>query len=302
MSDAAGARLGAPALGPPPLRDPACLYALLEAPRESHEEVITRIVEPLAARWRAHPALNSLFFVRYSEPTWQVRFRVLGEEAWIASEVRRALEEALRAPSAEGLVTHSRFATYERELDRYGGPEGMRIAEQLFHLDSLAVLDRMALERSAGARWTRREFALVLAEHYASGFGFAPAAREEFDRQGFQWAFDTGVWSADQRRTLDAAFARNEPGLRRLLRAPAETADPSPDQEIVDRFVTASAPHLEALRAGLASTRISAHPPYLAWSLTHMFMNRLGIEPAGEAILRYMAWRLHGGRTPAESQ
>ncbi|MEP7028233.1 MAG: thiopeptide-type bacteriocin biosynthesis protein [Candidatus Eisenbacteria bacterium] len=275
--------------------DPACLYALLEAPRERHEELILRVVQPLARRWREEPRLDSLFFVRFSEPTWQLRFRVLGDDAWIAGEARTALDQALRAPLEDGLVAHARFARYERELDRYGGPAGMRIAERLFHLDSMAALDRLELEQSGGARWTRREFVLALVERYADGFGFAPTVREEFDRQGYQWAFDSGVWDADQRRTLDQAYARNEQGLRALLEGPQAGGASSPDRALVEEFASAAAPWFEELRDGLASGGVTAHAPYLAWSLTHMFTNRMGVEPAGEAILRYMAWRLHGG-------
>ena len=47
------------------------------------------------------------------------------------------------------------------------------------------------------------------------------------------------------------------------------------------------------MRSGLAEGRIRAHATHLAWSLAHMFTNRLGIEPAAEAILRFMASRHH---------
>jgi len=280
------------------MSEPACLYALIEAPRERHEDILERCVAPLSLRWRADPNLDSLFFVRYSEPVWQVRFRILGEPAWIEGAARPACEAALAPLRAEGNVSRVRFAAYERELERYGGPAGMRLAERLFHLDSLACLDWLALERSGDARWSRREFALVMAERFRAGFEFAPAERREFYRQGYQWAFDTGVWSEPERGVLEQRFERNRAGLEALLGADPPLTGSAAEHALVDGFRAAAAPVFALVRSGLAEGRIEAHAPHLAWSLAHMFTNRLAIEPAAEAILRFMASRLDAGREP----
>jgi thiopeptide-type bacteriocin biosynthesis protein len=42
---------------------------------------------------------------------------------------------------AEGESQRFSFDTYEREVERYGGPSAMRLAERLFAADSIAVLD-----------------------------------------------------------------------------------------------------------------------------------------------------------------
>ena len=59
------------------------------------------------------------------------------------------------------------------------------------------------------------------------------------------------------------------------------------------RFVRLLAPVAAELVAGLADGGVVAHRPYLVWSLTHMFTNRMGVQPPAEAILRYMAYRRH---------
>jgi thiopeptide-type bacteriocin biosynthesis protein len=38
------------------------------------------------------------------------------------------------------------FDTYEREVERFGGPEGMDLAERVFHADSIAVLRLLSNE------------------------------------------------------------------------------------------------------------------------------------------------------------
>lgn len=271
------------------MSDPACLYALIEAPREDHEAIVSRCVEPLARAWRREPRLASLFFVRYSEPIWQVRFRMLGDPQWIHGIARPACDEALAPLVFEGLVVRHRYAVYDRELERYGGEVGMGLAERLFHLDSLACIDWLALERTGAASWTRREFALVMAEAFADGFEFAPAGRREYYRQGYQWAFDSGLWGESERARLDQRYERNRRGLEALLAFNPPGTGSAAEHIIVTHFRHEAAPGFRLLRSGLSSGSIRAHAPHLAWSLAHMCTNRLGIEPAAEAILRFMA-------------
>ena len=267
----------------------ACHYALIEAPREHHETILERAVTPLAGRFRDADPLESLFFVRYSEPTWQLRLRVLGEPAWIDDVARPQVRSALGPLLDEGLATAVHESTYDRELERYGGPIGMRLAERVFHVDSLAALDWMALERAGRTQWRRRELSLLLAERIADLFDFAADARRLFYRQGYRWAFDTGLWDAGARATLEERARSSRAGLAALLDS-VEPATGTPEERALLReFREALRPTGEALRAGIADGSIRAHVPHLAWSLAHMSTNRLGIDPAAEAVLRYLA-------------
>src|SRR5690349_15294166 len=114
------------------MAQPLCLYTLLYTEREHHEEVLHRFVTPVVAELRGAPELDSLFFARFNVPSWTVRFRILGEPEWIAGPVRRLVEERLRTIEGEGLLESVEFATYDRELERYGGLEGMALAERIF--------------------------------------------------------------------------------------------------------------------------------------------------------------------------
>ncbi len=273
--------------------EPACLYVLLEAAPEQHELILQELVSPLAQRWRHEPALDALFFVRYSEPVWQVRFRVLADATWIEREARPLLVRTLESPLLADAIQRVRFATYDREFDRYGGPVGMALAERLFHLDTMACLDWLALERGGQTRWARREFVLLLVERYADAMGFDAEGRLEFDRQGFQWAFDQGVWDEAHRRRLDKTFERNRRGLEALLGSDPPASGSPAEHALVAEFVRALAPIAAELAAGLEAGTVQAHRPYLVWSLTHMFTNRMGVQPPAEAILRSMAFRRH---------
>ena len=135
-----------------------CLYTLLYSPRESHEEILRELVEPVTREVRTHAALDSLFYARFNVPRWQVRFRVLGRPDWVEGEVRKLVEERLADLRERGLIEGHEFAEYQREYERYGGEEGMALAEQIFLHDTLACLDLIGAERRGLLAKSRREF------------------------------------------------------------------------------------------------------------------------------------------------
>jgi thiopeptide-type bacteriocin biosynthesis protein len=263
----------------------AVATTLIEAPR-SHEMILERAVTP----WRSFRDADrsvAVLRVRYSEPTWQLRFRVLGDPAWVEGVARPQVRAALRPLLDEGLVTALHEAKYDRELERYGGPLGMRLAERVFHLDSLAALDWMTLERAGRTQWRRREFSLLLAARIADLFG--SRTRRPFHRQGTTGRSTKGSGTKPRARPRRRART-NRAGLAALLDAGPPLAPAN--ARCCDPPGAAAG---DALREGLADGSVRAHAPYLAWSLAHMSTNRLGIDPAAEAILRYLVGHREAG-------
>src|SRR5262245_44550348 len=117
---------------------PDCLYAIAYAPHDRLDGLLLDEFAPVAREIEHDPRLDSLFFVRYSEPRWQLRFRVLGEPGWVRGALRERLEEQLTELTELRAIEGWEIARYDRELERYGGPEGMALAERLFFLDSMA--------------------------------------------------------------------------------------------------------------------------------------------------------------------
>jgi len=281
-----------------------CLYALLPGPRESHEAILRELVHPVAREIRGHPGLDSLFFARFDQPTWQVRFRILGNPEWIDGEVRRLVESRLAPLLERGLVEGCEFAEYQREIERYGGPEGMALSEKIFLHDSLACLDLMEAERLGLLEKSRREFSLALTERFLDLLGMDRDQKLAFYRYGHSWALESGVWREEELRTLDARYRSLAPGLEDLFGADTDEAALYGGDEpvrIARSFLDSVQPVVRELLAAHAAGRISQDPGYLAWSYTHMQCNRLGIDPSGEAILRYFMHRFHQDHPGAEA-
>jgi thiopeptide-type bacteriocin biosynthesis protein len=279
------------------LNDQLCLFTMLYAPREQHEKILADFATPIARDLRGAPELHSLFFARYNVPSWQVRFRVLGNPEWIAGPVRERVERELAPLQAAGAVERIEFAEYDRELERYGGEEGMALAEKLFLHDSLAVLDLMEAERQGLLAKTRREWSLLMTEGLLDLLRFDRAQRLAFYAVGFRWTREMGAWKEAELETVEKHYQTLKPGLQELF-----TGEQSGHPEllwggeeparIARECLAASAPVVEAILEAHAAGRIRQDLDELAWSYAHMHCNRLGIDPTPEALLRYFMYRL----------
>ncbi|MFL6192854.1 MAG: thiopeptide-type bacteriocin biosynthesis protein [Thermoanaerobaculia bacterium] len=275
--------------------DPLCLFTLLHAPRERHEGLLADFVTPIARDLRDAPELHSLFFARYNVPGWQLRFRVLGRPGWISGPVRERIERDLE-PLLDSLEKVE-FAQYDREVERYGGEEGMALAEKLFLHDSLACLDFMEAERQGLTGKTRREFSLMITERLLDLLRFDRERRLALHAFGYQWTREMGTWGEKEVETIEARYQDLKDDLQDLF-----TGEQSHDPEllwggeeparIAERWLEASRPVAEAILEGHAAGRIQQDLNYLAWSYSHMQRNRLGIDPTPEAILHYFMHRL----------
>ena len=96
------------------------------------------------------------FFIRYGDPEWHLRVRFHGDPSRLQSGVLPRLHAALEPLLADGRIWRVQLDTYEREVERYGGPEGIGLAERLFQIDSeavLAILEMLEGDEGADLRW-----------------------------------------------------------------------------------------------------------------------------------------------------
>lgn len=274
-----------------------CLYTLIHAGRERHEEILSDLVTPVARELRDNPNLDSLFFARYNDPDWQVRFRVLGRPTWIDGPVRSLMERRLEPLAKGGIIDGHEFAMYEREYERYGGEEGMALAEKLFLHDSVACLDLMEADGRGKLGKSRREVSMVLTDRFLDLLRFDRKRRFDFYQYGYSWALSMNTWQEEELRILNEKYEALKPGLLSLFFG-SQAEDPvavygsEEAARIAARYLDSVRPVVEELLSAHAAGRVQQEIVYLAWSYTHMHCNRLGIDPTPEAILRYFMHRL----------
>jgi thiopeptide-type bacteriocin biosynthesis protein len=179
---------------------------------------------------------------------------------------------------ADGRVWKLQLDTYERELERYGGDAGIALAEQLFWIDSDAVLGIVELldgDAGADARW---RLALRALPGTRPALGLSPDDKLAALRR----ARDTFIaeFGADVRfeRAVGARFRTERAAIEALVTADAAALTDHPLAPGIELLTARDArlrPVGDALRARDASGALSPPLADIVWSYLHMHANRL---------------------------
>ncbi len=273
---------------------------------EPWEPFLTGAVEPFVAAAREEGLIESFFFIRYWERGPHIRLRLRTESAeeldarvhsYFADFFARS--PSTRLTSQETWLPNDSVQNiaYEPEIERYGGPRRLLIAEEQFEASSRAVL---AIVR--GGEWSY-ERALGAAIHLHLMFAYALAFDITTLKQYFADTADIFLRFDNQFVRLDEppesmlpafalAFERQQDQLTRVHAVvwSALEEDAEIEQAWASRWLAdmrAVATRLRAARSGAGT----APEPSILRSYMHMTNNRLGVNNRDEAYLAYIMRR-----------
>ena len=92
--------------------------------------------------------IKKFFYIRYSDPKHHIRLRLKGDSINFYSVIMPKLNLWFRRLIKEGLISSVCLDVYNREIVRYGGPNLIDFAEDVFFTDSLFVANIISLRRS----------------------------------------------------------------------------------------------------------------------------------------------------------
>jgi thiopeptide-type bacteriocin biosynthesis protein len=96
-----------------------------------HIEPFIKANKNLFQRW---------FFIRYGDPDWHLRIRFNGVTDDLYRYLLPKLNQLFEPMIASGILHKFELFTYNREIERYGGPELISLAENLFNADSNLII------------------------------------------------------------------------------------------------------------------------------------------------------------------
>ncbi|WP_406512055.1 lantibiotic dehydratase [Streptomyces sp. NBC_00161] len=208
---------------------------------------------------RSRGQASSWFFVRYGEGGHHVRIRVRPVRREDRAAVFMELEGLGRELQDQGLVSRACTDRYVPETARYGGLQGIALAEELFGIDSDLVSDLLAASPSEELRLFHAASALL---DWVRGFyGDSPSEEQLVDvlrrrvsprEKGGRLGSRYGAYFRDVRKSLDVFLAEHT-ASREILAVLRRLRQTTPD----------GAPLPEAAAEGVFR------------SVVHMHMNRL---------------------------
>ena len=279
------------------------IYAKLYAGPSTADRVLREIVGPLVREMVDSGVADRWFFIRYGDPDWHLRLRFHGARKRLG-EALSALNDALGPLLADGRVWKVQLDTYEREVERYGGPEGIALAERIFQVDSEAVLEILEiLETGDEGEDERWRMALFGIDRLIQDFGFDRETKGELmDRLRRDPA---GEHDADDgfKRGLGDRFRKESRSLEALLDPTRRDESPlAPGIVVLRRRSDRLIPRMGELRSLEAAGRLSQPLAAIAPSFVHMHANRLlrSAHRNQEIVLYDFLARIYESRTARE--
>jgi thiopeptide-type bacteriocin biosynthesis protein len=250
------------------------LFVKLYCPSHTEDDVIADSMRVFSGNAVAAGLAASSFFIRYSDPDPHIRLRFHGSADRLTSQLYPHLCEWAAGLAANGLCRKFVFDTYERELERFGGPEGMSVAEAIFAADSRAAAELVGCLKANG--WTEDHTTLLVLtlDDLLDGLGLDAAARLRWYRS------QTTAGAPD----IGADYRRRKGVLRSLLADPARFLATQPSGGRIASILSARRDAVTPLGARLrelADTGVVGRSlETLCSSFLHLHINRVGARQA----------------------
>lgn len=108
-------------------------------------DVIARPLQSLVSELLTNALVTGWFFVRYTDPDHHIRIRLRCASHDVRSQLYEIVCGWADTLITDGFCRRCTLDTYDQEVERYGGQEGLALAEDVFCVDSVAVSALLAL-------------------------------------------------------------------------------------------------------------------------------------------------------------
>ena len=253
------------------------LFAKLYTGTGTADRVLCEVVARLVRKLIDSGAVDRWFFIRYADPDWHLRLRFHGIPEKLHTEVLPALQAATSPLLNDGRLWRIQLDTYEREVERYGGAEGIELAEQLFQADSEAVLQLISMldqgDQGLDPRWrlTMRGLDALLTD-----FGFDLDSKCALFQQASRNLPEVERVDKSLRSELSEKFRKERKSLEELLDPACDAVNSLlPGLDILRQRSERIAPIVAELNACEQAGRLLVSVKDFALSCAHMYANRL---------------------------
>lgn len=250
------------------------LYFKLYGPAVLQDDILRHTLGPWLRSKQEGGQLRGWFFLRYQDdlgPHLRLRLRPTEPASWptLAQELA-ALGTDLRVKER---LTHLQIDSYSREVIRYGGLTGVRLAEGLFEADSRCALALLELEPPPVRRWqiVGRSVDALLAD-----FGLSAEQKRDICQHAAA-GFQQEVYGKLDPPELAAQCRRHRSLMAQALLQGDEWQD---EQAVLSRRSQEQRDVVASLREAERAGALSESIDKMLGSYIHLLCNRLLTGPA----------------------
>ncbi|HHW39229.1 MAG TPA: lantibiotic dehydratase [Bacillales bacterium] len=111
-------------------------YIKLYISQFRENEFLCEYMSDFCANLIANGIIKEYFYIRFADPIPHIRLRFYGDEKSLGEKMLPILKSWTDNLSNLGLLNHIEISTYDREVERFGGPDLIKIVESHFYYDS----------------------------------------------------------------------------------------------------------------------------------------------------------------------
>ncbi|MEK4197960.1 lantibiotic dehydratase [Cytobacillus sp. FSL K6-0265] len=136
-------------------------YTKLYIPNELQDKFIINELQPFALEMIEKKIIENYFFMRYKDTKDHLRIRFKGSSKLLNHTLFNEFITLAKQWFNNGIIKKYSIDTYEREINRYGGPQLIDIAENFFYYDSLVTLKKVSLINSKKVKLPKEAVAVI---------------------------------------------------------------------------------------------------------------------------------------------
>ena len=256
------------------------------------DELISQYLAPVMRTHLDQGLIEKWFFIRYSDPDHHLRIRAFTRNREAGMAIQAALSEICQTALKDGFGWKVVNDSYDREVVRYGGLQGIGHCEDLFHLDSELIVDFISSAEEqipVAQRWLFAVFCVTslldgfeldLAEKTRIIDAIATSFRTEF-RFGARQKVQLGTKYRSYRSKLDKlVFERGADA--------ASIAERAAWMGLIERYQAQVWAKARAIKTLSRETGFTVPLEQVIASLIHMHCNRLFIaNPREHEVVFY---------------
>lgn len=144
------------------------IYFKLYTGTKTSDKILGSNISSILRKLNNNGLIKKWFFIRYADPDFHLRIRILVNNESHIGEVIHLFYERLRSPIQNSLIWKIQIDTYNRELERYGN-KLIEIAESVFFYDSECSLFIIKKIVNENHRWM---IALKMIDSLLDDFSF----------------------------------------------------------------------------------------------------------------------------------
>ncbi|WP_257668515.1 thiopeptide-type bacteriocin biosynthesis protein [Parapedobacter tibetensis] len=147
------------------------MYVKVYTGSNTADKILTTEIRKIVQELEAEDLIEKWFFIRYSDPDFHLRVRILLSSPDYGGRVLALFYNNFKHLIEASLVWNIQLDTYKRELERYNG-HLIDLSESQFHVDSRHMLEVLKIVNSQNDENFRWLVAMKMVDCFLSDFGY----------------------------------------------------------------------------------------------------------------------------------